>query len=89
MLLPNLYGSIVTGVCAGITGGVGLTSGANVGEDYIIFEQGTRNIGKDIANKGIANPIALLFSSIMMLRQMVIIILNRIYPDMQIFQLMA
>ena len=64
MVLPNLYGSIVTGVCAGITGGVGLTPAANVGDDYIVFEQATRNIGNDIKGKGIANPIAILFSCV-------------------------
>lgn len=70
MLLPNLYGSIVSGICAGITGGVGLTPGVNVGENHVIFESGNRHDGKYIAGKNIANPTAILLSTVMLLRNL-------------------
>lgn len=68
--MPNLYGSIVSNICAGITGGVGLQAGAVVGDDHILFAQGTRHSGLDIAGMNIANPSALLFSSVTMLQHM-------------------
>jgi len=68
MVMPNLYGSIISHIAAGIAGGPGLTAGANIGWDYALFEQGCRSAGTDIEGKGIANPSALIFSSINMLR---------------------
>lgn len=70
MVLPNLYGSIVANICAGISGGVGLTPGACVGEKHTLFQQGTRHAGLDIAGENKANPTAILLSSAMMLRHM-------------------
>lgn len=60
LLLPNLYGNILTNLACGITGGPGITSGRNYGNDYAVFETGTRNTGKSIAGKNIANPIAMM-----------------------------
>jgi len=70
MVMPNLYGSIVSNAVAGIVGGPGLTCGANIGKDHVIFEQGTRHTGIDIAGQGVANPTALLLSSVIMLKHL-------------------
>lgn len=98
MVMPNLYGNVVSNVCAGLVGGPGLVPGANYGRDYAVFEtvrahhflvrrticvcvfsflmfhvqffclsQATRNTGKSIADKNIANPTAMLLASCMML----------------------
>uniref|UniRef100_A0A2K5Q9I2 Isocitric dehydrogenase subunit gamma n=1 Tax=Cebus imitator TaxID=2715852 RepID=A0A2K5Q9I2_CEBIM len=67
MVMPNLYGNIVNNVCAGLVGGPGLVAGANYGHVYAVFETATRNTGKSIANKNIANPTATLLASCMML----------------------
>lgn len=64
----NLYGTILSNVCAGITGGVGMTAGASIGKNYALFSQGCTHTGKDIAGKNTVNPTALILSSIMMLR---------------------
>uniref|UniRef100_A0A3B3HNG9 Isocitrate dehydrogenase [NAD] subunit, mitochondrial n=1 Tax=Oryzias latipes TaxID=8090 RepID=A0A3B3HNG9_ORYLA len=60
MVMPNLYGNVVSNVCAGLVGGPGLVPGANYGQDYAVFETATRNTGKSIAGKNIANPTAML-----------------------------
>jgi isocitrate dehydrogenase (NAD+) len=70
MVMPSLYGSIITSIGAGLTGGPGVTSGATLGNDFYLFEQGTRNSGEKITGEGIANPSALLYSSVNMLRSM-------------------
>jgi isocitrate dehydrogenase (NAD+) len=70
MVMPSLYGSIITSIGAGLTGGPGITQGATLGDDFVFFEQGTRNSGEGITGKGIANPSALLYSSVNMLRSM-------------------
>jgi len=70
MVMPNLYGTIVSNTVAGVCGGPGMTCGANIGDKYTIFEQGTRHSGIDIAGKNIANPTALILSSIMMLKHL-------------------
>jgi isocitrate dehydrogenase (NAD+) len=70
MLLPNLYGSIIGSIVAGIVGGAGIAPGANIGRKYAIFEQGARHAGKDIATLGTANPTAFVLSSVMMLRHL-------------------
>ncbi|XP_029975418.1 isocitrate dehydrogenase [NAD] subunit gamma, mitochondrial isoform X1 [Salarias fasciatus] len=67
MVMPNLYGNVVSNVCAGLVGGPGLVPGANYGRDYAVFETATRNTGKSIAGKNIANPTAVLLASCMML----------------------
>uniref|UniRef100_A0A8C6L061 Isocitrate dehydrogenase (NAD(+)) 3 non-catalytic subunit gamma n=1 Tax=Nothobranchius furzeri TaxID=105023 RepID=A0A8C6L061_NOTFU len=67
MVMPNLYGNVVSNVCAGLVGGPGLVPGANYGRDYAVFETATRNTGKSIAGRNIANPTAMLLASCMML----------------------
>jgi len=64
LLLPNLYGNILTNLACGITGGPGIASGRNYGKEYAVFETGTRNTGKSIAGKNIANPIAMMNASV-------------------------
>lgn len=68
MLLENLYGDIVSDLCAGLVGGLGLVPGANIGELGAVFEA-VHGSAPDIAGQGIANPTALLQSGILMLRQ--------------------
>uniref|UniRef100_A0A3P9GZY0 Isocitrate dehydrogenase [NAD] subunit, mitochondrial n=1 Tax=Oryzias latipes TaxID=8090 RepID=A0A3P9GZY0_ORYLA len=63
MVMPNLYGNVVSNVCAGLVGGPGLVPGANYGQDYAVFETATRNTGKSIAGKNIANPTAMLLAT--------------------------
>src|ERR671939_432546 len=67
MLLENLYGDIVSDLCAGLVGGLGLVPGANIGERGAVFEA-VHGSAPDIAGQGIANPTALLQSGILMLR---------------------
>jgi len=67
LVLENLYGDIVSDLCAGLIGGLGLAPGANIGELGAVFEA-VHGSAPDIAGQGIANPTALLMSGIMMLR---------------------
>ena len=67
LVTENLYGDIVSDLCAGLVGGLGLAPGANIGEKCAVFEA-VHGSAPDIAGKGIANPTALLFSAVMMLR---------------------
>jgi isocitrate/isopropylmalate dehydrogenase len=67
LLLPNLYGDIVSDLCAGLVGGLGVVPGANLGEEIGVFEA-VHGSAPDIAGKGVANPTALLFSALLMLR---------------------
>lgn len=67
LLLPNLYGDIVSDLCAAFVGGLGLVPGANLGAECAIFEA-VHGSAPDIAGKDIANPTALLQSSVLMLR---------------------
>ncbi|KAG8963266.1 NAD-dependent isocitrate dehydrogenase [Tulasnella sp. 419] len=69
MVMPNLYGDILSDMCAGLIGGLGLTPSGNIGKDASIFEA-VHGSAPDIAGKGLANPTALLLSSMMMLRHM-------------------
>ena len=69
MLLENLYGDIVSDLCAGLIGGLGLVPGANIGEKGAVFEA-VHGSAPDIAGQGIANPTAVLQSSILMLRHL-------------------
>ncbi|MBL7684992.1 MAG: isocitrate dehydrogenase (NAD(+)) [Deltaproteobacteria bacterium] len=66
MVMENLYGDIVSDLCAGLIGGLGLVPGANLGDDAAVFEAVHGN-APDIAGKGIANPIAMMRSAAMML----------------------
>jgi len=69
LLLPNLYGDIVSDLCAGLIGGLGVAQGANIGLDYAIFEP-VHGSAPDIKGQDKANPTALLLSAIEMLRYM-------------------
>jgi isocitrate dehydrogenase (NAD+) len=66
LLLPNLYGDIVSDLCAGLVGGLGVVPGANIGVDVAVFEA-VHGSAPDIADKNLANPAALLLSGLMML----------------------
>lgn len=67
MVMPNLYGDIVSDLCAGLVGGLGVVGAANLGTEVGVFEA-VHGSAPDIAGKGIANPTALLLSAVMMLR---------------------
>src|ERR1017187_5355834 len=69
MVLPNLYGDIVSDLCAGLVGGLGVAPSGNIGEQGAIFEA-VHGSPPDIAGKGLANPTALLLSAVMMLRHL-------------------
>jgi isocitrate dehydrogenase (NAD+) len=66
LVTTNLFGDILSDLCAGLVGGLGVVAGANVGDDIAIFEA-VHGSAPDIAGKGIANPTALLRSGILML----------------------
>lgn len=66
LLLENLYGDIVSDLCAGLIGGLGVAPGANIGDECAIFEA-IHGSAPDITGKNIANPIALILSSVLML----------------------
>ncbi len=66
LLLPNLYGDIVSDLAAGLVGGLGIVPGANMGETHAVFEA-VHGSAPDIAGQGKANPTALMMSSVMML----------------------
>ena len=66
MILPNLYGDIVSDICAGLVGGLGIVPGANFGENFAIFES-VHGSAPDIAGKGIANPTAILQCCVLLL----------------------
>ncbi len=66
IVTSNLFGDILSDLCAGLVGGLGVVSGANIGEEVAIFEA-VHGTAPDIAGKGIANPTALLRSAVMML----------------------
>jgi isocitrate dehydrogenase (NAD+) len=66
LLLENLYGDVVSDLCAGLVGGLGVVPGANYGERGAVFEA-VHGSAPDIAGKGVANPLALLMSAVMML----------------------
>ena len=66
LLLPNLYGDVMSDLAAGLVGGLGVVGSANIGEEAAMFEA-VHGTAPDIAGKGLANPTALLLASIMML----------------------
>jgi isocitrate dehydrogenase (NAD+) len=66
LLLPNLYGDIVSDLAAGLVGGLGIVPGANMGETHAVFEA-VHGSAPDIAGQGKANPTALMLSAVMML----------------------
>jgi len=67
ILAPNLYGDILSDLCAGLVGGLGVAPGANIGDECAVYEA-IHGTAPDIAGKGIANPTSLLLSATMMLR---------------------
>ena len=69
LLLENLYGDIVSDLCAGLVGGLGVVPGANLGEDAAVFEA-VHGTAPDIAGRDLANPLALIRSAILMLYHM-------------------
>ena len=70
MVLPNLYGGILSNVGAALVGGPGIVPGVNMGRDVAVFEPGCRHVGLDIKGKDQANPTALLLSGSMLLRHL-------------------
>ncbi|CAN8062866.1 unnamed protein product [Agarophyton chilense] len=68
MVMPNLYGNIVTGIATGIVGGPGLVPGVNVGMSGAIFEQGSRHSARSLAGQRLANPTATILGGALMLR---------------------
>ena len=69
LVTENLYGDIISDLCAGLVGGLGLAPGANIGVNCAVFEA-VHGSAPDIAGKGIANPTALLLSAVMMLHHL-------------------
>jgi len=69
MVLPNLYGDVISDLCAGLIGGLGLTPSGNIGHNYAIFES-VHGTAPDIVGKNLANPTALVLSAVLMLRHM-------------------
>ncbi len=69
LLMENLYGDMLSDLCAGLVGGLGVTPGANIGDDAAVFEA-VHGSAPDIAGKGLANPLALTMSAVMMLNHL-------------------
>jgi isocitrate dehydrogenase (NAD+) len=69
IVLPNLYGDIISDLCAGLVGGLGVAPGMNLGKEHAVFEP-THGSAPDIAGKGMANPIAMILSAVLMLRHL-------------------
>jgi isocitrate dehydrogenase (NAD+) len=69
LVMPNLYGDILSDLCAGLVGGLGVVPGGNFGERVAVFEA-VHGTAPDIAGKGLANPTALMMSAVMMLRHL-------------------
>ncbi|WFD05923.1 isocitrate dehydrogenase (NAD(+)) [Malassezia vespertilionis] len=68
MVMPNLYGNIVSNIGAALVGGPGTVPGANIGRDYALYEPGSRHVARDIMGTNKANPTAMVLSATMMLR---------------------
>ncbi len=69
LLLENLYGDVLSDLCAGLVGGLGVVPGANIGDHGAVFEA-VHGSAPDIAGRGIANPLALLMSAVMLLNHL-------------------
>ncbi len=69
MVMPNLYGDILSDLCAGLIGGLGLAPGANMGDEIAVFEA-THGSAPRYAGKNVANPMAMMFSGVLMLRHL-------------------
>ncbi|OHE92554.1 isocitrate dehydrogenase subunit 1 [Colletotrichum orchidophilum] len=70
MVMPNLYGGILSNIGAALVGGAGIVPGCNMGRDVAVFEPGCRHVGLDIKGKDQANPTALILSGAMLLRHL-------------------
>ncbi|GFQ03938.1 3-isopropylmalate dehydrogenase chloroplastic [Phtheirospermum japonicum] len=70
LVMPNLYGDIISDLCVGLIGGVGLTPICNIGEGGISLAETVHGSAPDIARKNLANPTALLLSAVIMLRHL-------------------
>jgi isocitrate dehydrogenase (NAD+) len=70
LVMPNLYGSILSNIGAALVGGPGIIPGANMGREYAVFEPGCRHVGLDIQGRDQANPTAMILSATMMLRHL-------------------
>lgn len=70
LVTPNLYGTILSNIGAGLVGGPGVVPGASLGREYAIFEPGCRHVGLDIEGRNTANPTAMILSASMMLRHL-------------------
>ncbi|KAG9005752.1 isocitrate dehydrogenase (NAD(+)) idh1 [Tulasnella sp. JGI-2019a] len=70
MVMPNLYGAIVSNIGAALVGGPGIVPGCNIGREYALFEPGCRHVAKDIMGTNKANPAAMILSATMMLRHL-------------------
>ena len=68
LVMPNLYGDIVSDLCAGLVGGLGLTPSGNIGDNGLAMMEAVHGTAPDIAGKNKANPTALLLSAVMLLR---------------------
>lgn len=68
MIMPNLYGDIISDLCAGLIGGLGLTPSGNIGAGGLALMEAVHGTAPDLVGKGLANPTALLLSGVMMLR---------------------
>src|SRR5450755_2243983 len=69
LLMENLYGDLMSDLCAGLVGGLGVVPGSNIGDETAVFEA-VHGSAPDIAGQGIANPLALIMSGVMMLNHM-------------------
>lgn len=69
LLLENLYGDVVSDLCAGLVGGLGVVPGANIGDEMAVFEA-VHGSAPDIAGRGVANPLALLMSAVMLINHL-------------------
>jgi isocitrate dehydrogenase (NAD+) len=69
LLMENLYGDLMSDLCAGLVGGLGVVPGANIGDHAAVFEA-VHGTAPDIAGKGFANPLACVMSGVMMLNHL-------------------
>jgi isocitrate dehydrogenase (NAD+) len=69
LVMENLFGDVISDLCAGLVGGLGLIPGANIGWEYAVFEP-VHGSAPDIAGQGKANPIAMILSGAMLLRHL-------------------
>ncbi|WP_428939087.1 isocitrate/isopropylmalate dehydrogenase family protein [Fontivita pretiosa] len=69
LLMENLYGDLVSDLCAGLVGGLGVVPGSNIGDEAAVFEA-VHGSAPDIAGRGVANPLALIMSAVMMLNHL-------------------